>query len=154
MDRKEYWNKDYVAYWKAVTDEAEDSSSVDSKIQKVSGHDFKTQGIEAITSFFDKLDYKVSDKLLDYGCGFGRFYPYFANKCDYYGIDISSAMIDECIKRFPEAKQKFIVAEGEHLPFQSEYFDKIVCAGVFDACYQEQALTEMLRVTSEGGCWS
>lgn len=151
MDRKEYWNKKYAEYWKAVTDEAEIIGSKDSSISKLSGHDFKAPNIKVITDFFDRIVYRKKDKLLDYGCGLGRFYPYFSEKCDYYGIDISQAMIDECKKKYPSSKDFFIVAEGESLPFEDNYFDKVICNGVFDACYQEQALSEMLRVCKKEG---
>lgn len=152
MDRKDYWDKKYAEYWRAVTDEAEVKGSSDSKIKKLSGHDFKTPGIEEITSFFDKLSYSANDTLLDYGCGLGRFFPYFSEKCKYYGIDISQVMIDECQKQYPDDADRFIVAEGENLPFENNFFDKVICNGVFDACYQEQALQEMLRVCKVGGC--
>ena len=151
MDRKEYWNKKYAEYWKAVTDEAEIKDGKDSSINKLSGHDFKAPNIAVITSFFEKITYDKNDKLLDYGCGLGRFYPYFSEKCSYFGIDISQAMIDECVKKYPSAKGHFIVAEGESLPFSDDYFDKVICNGVFDACYQEQALAEMLRVVKSEG---
>ncbi len=152
MDRKDYWDKKYAEYWKSVTEEAELGGTADSSIKKLSGHDYKTPNTEVFTSFFDRLQYSDKDKLLDYGCGLGRFYPYFSSKCIYYGIDISKAMIEECIKKFPADAGRFIVAEGENLPFEDSFFSRIICNGVFDACYQEQALKEMLRVCEVGGC--
>ncbi len=151
MDRKDYWNKEYALYWKEVTDEAEIKDGADSKVKKLSGRDYKSPDVQVITSFFDRITYKPEDKLLDYGCGLGRFYPYFSDKCEYYGIDISQAMIDECVRKFPEKREMFVVAEGERLPFPDAFFDQVICNGVFDACYQERALTEMLRVCKNGG---
>lgn len=144
--RKEYWNKEYAQYWKNVTDEAENSQQLHSNVQKLSGHDFKSAGTSIITSLFELIPLSREFKLLDYGCGLGRFFPYFSAKCEYYGIDISQAMIDECKACFPDASEKFIVSEGEHLPFPDNFFDVVICCGVFDACFQEQALAEMLRV--------
>lgn len=151
MDRKEYWNKEYTEYWKKITNEAEETTSVISHIQKISGNDYKVPNIGGVTSFFEKIPYQITDKLLDYGCGFGRFFTWFSGKCDYYGIDISKAMIDECISRYPESSDRFIVAEGEKLPFEDHFFDTVVCYGVFDACYQEDALFEILRVLKNDG---
>lgn len=151
MDRKEYWNKEYTEYWKKITKEAEDTTSVKSQIKKISGNDFKVPNIGGVTSYFEKMPYKTTDKLLDYGCGFGRFFTFFSGKCDYYGIDISKAMIDECINQYPESADRFIVAEGEKLPFEDHFFDVVVCYGVFDACYQEDALFEIFRVLKNGG---
>lgn len=150
MNREEYWNESYVKYWKEVTEEAEENGSQYSNVKKLSGHDYKTPGIETTTDFFEKLEYNKNDILLDYGCGLGRFYPYFSEKCYYYGIDISNAMIEKCKKSWPEEKGRFIVSQGEDLPFEDGFFDKVICNGVFDACYQEQALGEMLRVCKVG----
>ena len=150
MDRKEYWNKDYVEYWKKTTADAEDKSSERSTVKKISGKDFKAPDIEVITSFLSQIPFMKDFMILDYGCGYGRLYDWLSDKGIYYGIDISQAMIDECIKNHPENKDRFIVAEGESLPFEDGKFDVVVCNGVFDACYQESALSEMLRVTKGG----
>lgn len=150
MDRKEYWNKEYTRYWKEVTKEANSDGTI-SKIVKTTSGDYKTPGEKIMIDFFQSLEYEKSEKLLDYGCGFGRFYPFFHNITDYYGIDISQAMIDECVARYPQSAEKFLVAEGEKLPFKDNYFNKVICYGVFDACYQESAITEMLRVSAIGG---
>lgn len=152
MDRKSYWNEKYVQYWKAVTEEANDKSSSESHVKKLHSGDSKTAGEEVVFHTLDTMQYQEGEKLLDYGCGFGRLYPFFCSKrIDYYGIDISEAMIEECKKKFPDNSSRFSVAEGEMLPFPDSEFSKIVCYGVFDACYQEQALAEMFRVLKSGG---
>lgn len=38
-------------------------------------------------------------------------FPFFSGITDYYDIDISQSMIDECTNRYPEATAKFIEAE-------------------------------------------
>lgn len=151
MNRTDYWNEEYVKYWKSVTDEANDKGDFLSKVEKMTSGDYKVPGEKEAIDLFKCLQYEKSDKLLDYGCGFGRFYPYFGVLSDYYGIDLSSAMINECVRMYPENAEQFVVAEGEQLPFQDCFFNKIICYGVFDACYQEKALSEMLRCTCEGG---
>ncbi len=151
MNRKEYWNEEYVKYWKSVTAEADDGEGVVSRIEKTTRGDYKVPGEKEAINLFRCLQYEKSDKLLDYGCGFGRFYPFFREISNYYGIDLSSAMIQESIRLYPENAEQFVVAEGEDLPFEDNFFDKIICYGVFDACYQEKALAEMLRCTCEGG---
>lgn len=149
MDRKEYW-EGYVDYFKALTVEADEGGLI-SNIKKETEGDYKTPGEKVIIEFLSSLQYKKTEKLLDYGCGYGRFYPFLSQAADYYGIDISQAMIDECINRYPKEAARFIVAEGEALPFDDSFFDKVICYGVFDACYQENAIFEMLRVTKLGG---
>lgn len=152
MDRKAYWNEKYVRYWKDVTSEANDKTSSESHVKKLHNGDSKTAGENAVFHTLSMMNYNVGERLLYYGCGFGRLVPYFLEKkLDYNGIDISEAMIKECKKHYILIENKFQVAEGEDLPFSDNYFDKIVCYGVFDACYQEQALAEMFRVLKKGG---
>lgn len=151
MNRKEYWNKDYAEYWKEVTDEAEDIDNERTCINKLSGNDFKTPDMATVIDFFEMMHYGLDETLLDYGCGLGRFYPFLSSKCNYHGIDISDVMIEHCRRQFSQDADRFLVAEGENLPYSDGYFDKVICSGVFDACYQEQALSEMLRITKTGG---
>ncbi len=150
MERKEYWNQEYTKYWQETTADANKAGEV-SQVGKLTAGDCKAPGEEVAIRLFDGLTYRKTERLLDYGCGFGRFYPYFSSVSDYYGIDISKAMVDECIRRFPQSAERFTVAEGEKLPFSDGFFDKVICYGVFDACYQETALEEMLRVVCKGG---
>lgn len=152
MDRKAYWNETYVKYWKDVTSEANDKTSFESHVKKMHDGDKKTAGEAAVFHTLDMMCYKEGEKILDYGCGFGRLVPFFLEKkLDYRGIDISEAMISECKKNYKDIAERFSVAEGERLPFDDCTFDKIVCYGVFDACYQEQALLEMFRVLKPEG---
>lgn len=152
MDRKAYWNDNYVKYWKAVTEEANDNKTSESHVNKLHAGDSKTAGENAVHNSLGMIEYNEKERLLDYGCGFGRLVKFFLEKkLDYYGIDISEAMIKECKKTYTDIEKKFFVSEGESLPFCDKYFDKIVCYGVFDACYQEQALCEMFRVLKNGG---
>ena len=152
MDRKAYWNEKYVKYWKDVTEEANDNTSSESHVKKMYDCDSKTAGENAVFHTLSMMNYNEGERLLDYGCGFGRLVPYFLEKkLDYNGIDISEAMIKECKKHYAHIENKFSVAEGESLPFCDNYFDKIVCYGVFDACYQELALGEMFRVLKKDG---
>jgi hypothetical protein len=41
--------------------------------------------------------------------------------------------------------------DGSRIPYEDNFFDKVVCYGVFDACNQEQILGELLRVAKVGG---
>ncbi len=147
MDRKAYWNETYVAYWRNKVEASNDVNAKD-----VTQGDSKTTSDVEVYHLFERIPYVDGNKLLDFGCGFGRFYEFFQGKRqEYYGVDISQAMIDEFKLRYPEVIDTLFVAEGECLPFKDEMFSTIVCQGVFDACYQEKALSEMLRVCTQGG---
>ena len=148
-DRTQYWNEKYVKYWKKRTEEADKSTE---KLSKMINSDAKTASSNEIYEFLDLLEYSKDEKLLDFGCGFGRLYNYFKFKnVNYFGIDISQAMINEMIREYPDSKDKLKVSEGENLPFEDKSFDKVICLGVFDACYQERALHELCRVCNIGG---
>lgn len=51
MDRREYWDEEYTEYWKGVTEEAEVNDGNRSKVEKLSGSDFKAPNIAVITTF-------------------------------------------------------------------------------------------------------
>jgi tRNA (uracil-5-)-methyltransferase TRM9 len=73
------------------------------------------------------------DKVLDIGCGNGRFYDSFtANDVDYTGIDNSANLLKIAIKEHPDAR--FLIASALNLPFSD---------GVFDAVYSIAVLHHM-----------
>ena len=55
-------------------------------MKKIHSGDSKTTGESAVFNTLDVLDYNISEKLLDYGCGFGRLVSYFLEKkLDFFG---------------------------------------------------------------------
>ena len=149
MDRKDYWNQTYVDYFKARVTESNIGKQEESKL--IEG-DVKVADDHVAEAFFDQVTYVPGMKLLDFGCGWARFFHFFREKgVDYYGIDISEQMISSALEDYPNLETRLFVAEGEELPFSNDFFDRIVCYGTFDACYQESALAEMLRVLKKGG---
>lgn len=72
---------------------------------------------------------KAKDKVLDMGCGNGRYYEFFRDKnIGYIGIDNSSGMIRMARKKFPEVD--FRVADALNLPFVANEFDNVVSFSV------------------------
>lgn len=70
-------------------------------------------------------------KLLDIGCGNGRFYDYLKERkegLDYVGIDFSEELIGIASKRFP--KQEFSVQDMTQLDLNKR-FDRIACIAAF-----------------------
>lgn len=102
MDRKRYWNEEYTKYWAKVTEDANKIGSDKTSIKKTTEGDYKSVGDQVADALFGELEYKKEDKLLDYGCGFGRFFNFFNSRVDYYGLDISESMIKKCQETFPE----------------------------------------------------
>lgn len=69
------------------------------------------------------------DKVLDLGCGNGRFFELLKDKdVDYIGVDFSEKMIETAREKYP--KVKFQVANALNLPFPNNYFNKIYSIAV------------------------
>lgn len=146
MDRKEYWNNTYVQYWKEKVNEANTDNGI-----YINKGDIKTGSDNVLQFLIDELKIFPGTSVLDVGCGFCRIYPLLKKQSDYFGCDISEDMIAEAKIQHPELSSKLTVSEAETLPYPNNFFDYIICFGVYDACYQESALMEMLRVLKIGG---
>jgi len=92
---------------------------------------------------FEKLINVIDDpgsfSILDYGCGFGSLYPYLKNEFsqfNYTGFDISSAMINEAKKLFPEVNVEWI----QELEDRKKY-DYVVASGIFNVKLQQNELS-------------
>ena len=95
-------------------------------------------------------------KVFDAGCGTGLVGATFAEKnllsaADLYGGDLSPGMLT-----LAEAKNAYVdlkvVNLKEELPYDQEFFDSIVCAGVFlqGHCGSE-TIPHLMRVLKKGG---
>lgn len=79
---------------------------------------------------------KPGISLLDIGCGTGWAVRYTAKLLDgkgnFYGIDISSRMIERAIEQTSQQSNiRFQVANAEALPFPDESFDVLLCTNSF-----------------------
>lgn len=99
-------------------------------------------------------DYLLSgEKVLDIGCGNGRFFELCKDKVFYFGIDNSEELIKIAKSRYPEAN--FQVADALNLPFSDNYFDKVYNIAVLQHIpsreFREQFLKEIKRVLKSEG---
>jgi len=100
-------------------------------------------------------DYLISgEKVLDLGCGHGRYLPLFKEKgIDYFGIDSSEKLIKIAKDEYPG--EKFQVGEALNLPFPDNFFDKIYSIAVLHHVPSEefrlQFLKEVRRVLKPKG---
>ncbi len=99
------------------------------------------------------FDYtRKGEKVLDLGCGNGRFVEYL-KETDYTGVDFSAGMIKEAQRRFPE--KKFLEANAINLPFPAESFHKVYGIALLHHIpsrkYRLQVLREIKRVLIPGG---
>lgn len=107
--------------------------------------------------WLDKVN--SQDKVLDVGCGTGRFSFRLAKKAkEVFGVDTSKEGILFCqeeAKGKNVSNTKFLIAKASNLPFKDEYFDKIFSI----TCLQhitlkkefENSLKELLRILKKNG---
>jgi len=94
------------------------------------------------------------EKVLDLGCGNGRFHDSFTRKdVRYIGVDPSVKLIDIARKKYPSGN--FQVAAGESLPFSEGYFDSVWSIAVLHHIPSEALRLEFLkesgRIVKKGG---
>ena len=82
---------------------------------------------EEVGFLFDYI--KSDDRVLDSGCGNGRYSPAIKEKGgQYFGIDNSEELIRIAKSRYPS--ENFQVADALNLPFTNDFFDKIYSIAV------------------------
>jgi ubiquinone/menaquinone biosynthesis C-methylase UbiE len=108
---------------------------------------------DEIDFLFD--DYVIpGDKILDLGCGNGRFFELLKDKdVNYIGVDFSEKLIEIAKKKYP--KVKFQVADALNLPFPNNYFDIIYSIAVLHHIpsreFRQQFLKEARRILKPNG---
>ena len=83
------------------------------------------------------LGSRVKGEILDVGCGTGDLLPFILQKTvRYYGVDISSKMIERARDIFAEPIKKnlasFHIADCDMLPFNDMKFDLVIAVGLME----------------------
>lgn len=97
-------------------------------------------------------DIPAGAKVLDLGCGNGRFSE-FLKKADYIGVDKSEELIKKAKRKYPETN--FEVADGLNLPFKDNEFDFVISVAVIHHMPSKETrlkfLKEIKRVLKKNG---
>ncbi len=114
--------------------------------------------------------FQDGDKVLDLGCGNGRFLELFQSegpptpptggfgrgegkKIQYFGADNSPKLLEIARQRYPQAR--FALTDGLNLPFEENFFDKILCIAVLHHLpgyeLRRKFLRQAHRVLKPGG---
>ena len=114
----------------------------------------KNESPEFSWRFHEYADFKAK-RVLDIGCGNGYVLSrYAAQGAEVHGVDISSAAIAICRKRFQlyGLSGSFVQANAEKLPFENDFFDCACSMGVLHHVPDtERAVAEIFRVLKPGG---
>ncbi len=95
-------------------------------------------------------------KILDFGCGWGRFarfFPQLAQEENIFGVDVDNRLIDACRETLVRMRFSVITAR-KPLPFPDEEFVFVFCNSVFSHLNQEAqhfCIREIGRCTKAGG---
>jgi SAM-dependent methyltransferase len=97
---------------------------------------------------------KEKDRILDLGCGNGRWYQLIQKyEVDYIGVDSSEELIEIARENYPQAK--FEIEEALYSPFSENFFDKIYSIAVLHNVPSEELrldfLEEAKRILKPGG---
>lgn len=114
-----------------------------------SGHSFRIRE-QRVYELFDK----PGGTVLDVGCGPGITVNHLvAQRCRFYGVDLSEEMIDECRQEFGHLPlTHFLVGRVERIEFPNSFFDAVICMGVLEYLEDDApAVQEIARVLKPGG---
>ncbi len=122
------------------------------KFRTFSAGDLRTAGGELFDLLEpDRLGPRV--RMLDVGCGSGRWTRYLADRVGHVdAIDPSDAILSAALTHADLHKVRWSRAFAEDLPFPADSFDLVLCIGVLHHVQDPQAaLRESLRVLRKGG---
>lgn len=104
-------------------------------------------------TLFDKYLLE-GEKILDLGCGNGRYFEYLEDKkVNYFGVDNSEKLIKIAKSKYPGVH--FQIADALNLPFPDNFFDKVISIATFHHIpskeFRIKFLNEVKRILKPGG---
>lgn len=122
--------------------------------QSLSGYELARW--KALNHFLKNVvKYENPEKVLDYGCGNGLFYPLLKSlfpEAEIYGADISTVAIDQIKEKYPEINKKVDIINNDKTTFPSNLFDVVVSVEVMEhVAGLQEYLKEINRILKEDG---
>lgn len=111
----------------------------------------RTAQLQAYPYIIDILkELNRGGKVLDIGCGVGRYFQAF-DGCEIYGTELSLKAIEDVKEKFPKAKVVQWFA-GTPLPYEDNTFDLVWCGEFLEHVDSpRQTIEEVNRVLKTGG---
>ncbi|KAA3597123.1 MAG: methyltransferase domain-containing protein [Calditrichaeota bacterium] len=133
-----YLNKKIIEYFSSVYEKWDDIK--DEFLKK-----------EVISGLLGQLNLNGQEKVLDVGCGVGKFLTEITKQEISFGIDLNNDLLFEAKKRSNQ-KSLFICGEMERLPFDSGKFNLLFCnLALHHAKNPLETLNEFQRVLEPNG---
>ncbi|MCW5853644.1 MAG: class I SAM-dependent methyltransferase [Anaerolineae bacterium] len=105
------------------------------------------------TQYLSELEIQPGHRVLEVSVGTGGNLHYLPPHAEYYGLDLSWAMLNQCqrnLKRWGR-EAELIFGNAEDLPFQDEVFDVVFHMGGINVFNDRaKAMSEMVRVARPG----
>ncbi len=101
----------------------------------------------------DELEVPAAGRVLEVSVGTGANLPYLRGDIEFFGLDLSWAMLGQCrknLRKWDRAAELFH-GEAEHLPFRDQVFDVVFHVGGINFFNDRAgAIREMIRVAKPG----
>jgi arsenite methyltransferase len=122
------------------------------------GETLRPGGLELTAHIAAIADIKANQMVLDIGCGKGTTAVFLAQQysCSVTGIDLAEKMIfssqAKAAERNLNGRVSFLIADGEHLPFDETSFDVVISECTFSLLPdRERAARDIQRVLKPKG---
>jgi ubiquinone/menaquinone biosynthesis C-methylase UbiE len=116
---------------------------------------YKNVGNKYAKAFSEKRKPRNGLRVLDIGCEVGlELIDRYNQGYDVFGVDINKEFIKKLEKAFKDnnAKITLKVADAARLPFQSNFFDEVICSHLIEHVKDDKkVLQEVRRVLKPGG---
>ena len=146
LDVKAHFDELFGRYWDSVDRADEYDKFVEGGESMLGMHNSEGE----IRATLEVLGDLGGHRLLDCGCGNGRFFDQFPEDLFSVGIDASLNLLRICRRK--GRSTRLVCCELEHLPFVNGFFDRVLSVRVLQHLVkQQEALIEMTRALAPGG---